>query len=433
MENKYLKYKNKYLRLKNLFQKGGTDGMPSISKEGNWTCTCEFINSNKQTVCEICGKTQPVQPAQLLLHSDPEIAKQLNDLIEENVKSNSIIYEKYGYAITSKHTLRGPIIIRDIITIRSIKQMLVSFSTFIYYIWIDKKSYEFDRRVTLVKSELPVELLFLLKEKPLSIIDEGSNLIDISPGKQSPIGSVFNETYGFKTNEKRFIPIKMYYRDIFINTLIFILKYAKIAGSLENTNDIINDLNGALEKYCHFFGLQHLGGIWYDFVEPIVNEINSLFDEPIIINQCMVQGSSGDANIDIDYGCARKLYPIYPTKIQKGNVTWECPKCTFVNTIDDSLNFECLVNCGYTLPRPVNSIKIVLVTASHEDPGLHIEEGYLLLKKKEDEKLSSFRPNIEKVQNSFVITQESIDKTLAKEKERLGLGGGGGGGGGGGI
>ena len=419
MENKYLKYKNKYLRLKKLFQEGGASGMPSISKEGDWwTCTCGLTNSNKLTVCEICGKAQPVQPTQPLLHSDPEIAKQLNDLIEENVKSNSIIDEKYGYEITNKHTLRGPYVIRDIITTRTIKEMLNSFSNFIYYIWIGKREYQFDKRVTL-DSELPAELSFLLKEKPRSIIDEGSNLIDISPGKQSPIGSVFNETYGFKTNERRFIPIKMYYRDIFINTLIFILKYAKIAGSLENTNDIINALNGAIEKYCHFFGLQHLGGIWYDFVEPLVNKINSLFDEPIIINQCMKQERTPDANIGIDYGCARKLYPIYPTKIQKGNVTWECPRCTFVNTINDSLNFECLVRCGYTLPFPINSIKIVLVTASAEDPLQHIEEGYLLLKKIEDDKLS--RPNFDKVQNDYVITQESIDKTLAKEKKRLSL------------
>ena len=116
------------------------------------------------------------------------------------------------------------------------------------------------------------------------------------------LGNKPDETIGCKTTKDLLRKGKI--MDFLKDTLVGIFNKVD-PDLLLNTDPYVNELRKAIETYCFFIGSKQLGPIYADYVMGLVDELNTLFPEPIIINRCHPT--------DRGYGCARIVYKVKRT------------------------------------------------------------------------------------------------------------------------
>ncbi len=123
---------------------------------------------------------------------------------------------------------------------------------------------------------------------------------------------------------------KEYVMNLFKNLLLYL--FLKIQNTnpelLNNTDLYIELLTKSIEFYCHFIGSKELGSIYVKYVKDFIEEFNSFFPEPLILNRC-----SPD---ETGYGCSRMITHIRRITYQNTDTNKE--KILLFSTINDGTN-----------------------------------------------------------------------------------------------
>ena len=106
-------------------------------------------------------------------------------------------------------------------------------------------------------------------------------------------------TLGCKVHN--YIDKKKYISDLLIQMLVSLFQKSKRIDNnlIDNTDIYIHELFKAIETYCHFMGMMHSGPIYSDYIKKLVDNLNTIFTEPIIYDRCYPSNRG--------YGCARMI------------------------------------------------------------------------------------------------------------------------------
>lgn len=191
------------------------------------------------------------------------------------------------------------------------------------------------------------ECLLLLRRFMLGINGQslGAGAIENKTvnGKCPYLGTIPNSVTGCKVSDQ--IGKKAGISNFLTNIIIYLFKSVAYNNPelLQDTNPFIDSLSNTIEFFCHFIGSKHIGPIYADYVMPLADGLNGIFNpilgSDLILNRCYPT--------DRGYGCARAITTL---KRDSKDLSDSDSKRIVLFSTDDDGTGELVTPPGLTIP-----------------------------------------------------------------------------------